>query len=91
MRAGRAKPAKAKRSASTLTPMTNAQAKELFATLFHEWAQGLSPAQRERPRFAAFKSWLIEKNYMRYMQFEPADDPEADVHRWFNTRYRLSV
>jgi hypothetical protein len=69
--------------------MTNSEAKELFTTLFHEWSQSLSPAERDCPSFTAFKAWLIKKNYARYLHFESAASPEVDVRRWFNKRYRI--
>jgi hypothetical protein len=53
-------------------------------SLCHEWAGGLSEAERDHPNFLAFKAWLGQKGYSHYLDFRSAMGSNYDAEMWFD-------
>ena len=55
-----------------------------------EWARdaALTHAELEHPSFSAFKAWLSEKGYSRYLDFRSVAGSDYDAELWFDQEFK---
>lgn len=68
--------------------MKKAECEEAIRHLCHEWARDLTPAQLEHPSFSAFKEWVRQKGYSRYLDFRSTMGAEYDAEMWFDQEFK---
>ncbi len=57
---------------------------QAIRTLCHVWAEGRPADPMQHESFYAFKSWLEQNGYSRYLNFRSLRGPVADAELWFN-------
>ena len=70
--------------------MLKDESEKAIRHLCGEWARdaALMPAELEHPSFSAFKSWLGQKGYSRYLDFRSVAGADYDAEFWFDQEFK---
>jgi hypothetical protein len=68
--------------------MKKSDAKPALHVLYRQWGATLTPAELEHPSFSAFKRWLSEQGYSRYLDFRSTMSADYDAELWFDQEFK---
>lgn len=68
--------------------MKKSEVEPAIRSLCWQWAETLSPDEREHPSFTQFKSWLHANGYSLYLDFRSTTGSDYDAEMWFDQEFK---